>query len=124
MKLRELLERIELKELADFETEIDLIFAKYGIDISFTAHFKERMNDERNIKPITIVELKKIFKDTYDKYGKEMSMGEETFEAVLKDLSSKINIPFVLKGKTKKTFVSKTIMRKKNFGTPNPVYEV
>ena len=127
MKLRELLEQIEEKEIATLEVELDRLFKEFSIDIEFTRHFKDRLNDVRNGVPITIEELRKIFKDTYKKYGKQMSATEESFEAVLKDLSTNLNIPFVLKDVARdgeRDFVSKTIMRKKNFTTPNETFVV
>ena len=42
------------------QTELDLtrnfadkLFAKVGIDVEFTRHFLDRVNDERNVKQIT-----------------------------------------------------------------------
>jgi hypothetical protein len=130
MKLRELFEEIKEQELKVLETELDRLFKKYDIDIVFTYHFKERMNDPRNRDPITIDELRKIFTETSNKYGKEIkeiSKSKEAFEAVLKDLSTNINIPFVLADDPKNKELdlkSKTIMRKKNFGTPDPTFEI
>lgn len=129
MKLRELIERIEIGELNVLEVELDKLFKKYKIDIGFTYHFKQRMNDLRNKKPITIDELRKIFISTHKKYGRRIAGNETSFEAVLKDLSSNINIPFALQNKKGpkndlRDLKAKTIMRKRNFGTPDHVFKV
>ena len=129
MKLRDLLERIEIGELNVLEVELDKLFKRYKIDIEFTYHFKQRMNDPRNKKPITIEELRKIFLSTHKKYGRRISGNEDAFEAVLKDLSTNINIPFVFQDKKdpaskERDLKAKTVMRKKNFGTPDHVFKV
>jgi hypothetical protein len=48
-------------------------------------------------------------------------------EAVLHDINSHINIPFVLKWDAKNQefdMISKTVMRKKDFKTPDPKLDV
>ena len=48
----------ELKEVEEFA---DQLFEELGIDIAFTNHFYERLNDPRNGKQITEEELRKCF---------------------------------------------------------------
>ena len=76
------------------------------------------MNDVRNKKQITIDELAKVFNDTYNKYGKRIASMPDDAEAVLVDMKSDINVPFVINiEKGGMEMVSKTIMRKKGFKT-------
>lgn len=114
-------EKLSRKDLDEVESLADKWFSKYDIDIEFTKHFLERVNDERNGKDITKAELIGLFKKTYKKYGKSFSKIDNDIEAVLNDLFSELNMPFVLKAGE---LISKTIMRKKNFKTSNVVYEL
>ena len=41
-----------------------------GVDVEFTRHFMQRVNDPRNKKQITPAELTRLFKQSYKKYGK------------------------------------------------------
>ena len=112
---------ITKSDLDQVEKYADKVFAKVGIDVEFTRHFLDRVNDERNKKQITSAELTRLFKQTFSKHGKKIpSMGPDA-EAVIKDMKTDINMPFVLNYKNGELeLVAKTIMRKKNFKTPNP----
>lgn len=112
---------ITKSDLNQIEKYADKLFAKVGIDVEFTRHFLDRVNDERNKKQITSAELTRLFKQTFSKHGKKIpSMGPDA-EAVIKDMKTDINMPFVLNYKNGELeLVAKTIMRKKNFKTPNP----
>lgn len=112
-------------ELDAVEKFADALWGKLGVDVAFTHHFMDRLNDPRNIKPISPAELVRIFRKEYEKYGKMIS--GENFEAVFKDLLTNINLPFVMKDdpRTKGSdLVAKTIMRKQDFKTPDPVFSV
>ena len=112
---------ITKSDLDAIEKYADKIFAKVGIDIEFTRHFLDRVNDERNQRQITTAELTRLFKQTYAKHGKKISQLGPDAEAVIKDMRTDINMPFVLNLKGDELeLVAKTIMRKKNFKTPNP----
>jgi hypothetical protein len=110
----------EIAQLRDF---LDQLWEKLGIDVSFTNHFMERVNDPRNKKQITLAELSKLFLQTYKQHGKNISLkvkpeSDGEFEAVLTDLSTKINLPFALEWNRKQRelkMVAKTVMRKDNF---------
>ena len=112
---------ITKSDLDQVEKYADKLFAKVGIDVEFTRHFLDRVNDERNKKQITSAELTRLFKQTFSKHGKKIpSMGPDA-EAVIKDMKTDINMPFVLNYKNGELeLVAKTIMREKNFKTPNP----
>lgn len=118
--------KISKKELDGLEKILDNLFAKIGIDVEFTRHWRDRVNDKRNKQQITIPELQTLFAKTYQKYAKEISSAEVDWQAVLKDVNSQINIPFVLNYDKKKglQLVAKTVMRKRNFKTPNQILKV
>jgi hypothetical protein len=123
MKLQELYEDQELTpaDIAEVERFADKIFAKVGIDVEFTKHFMDRVNDARNGKQITSAELVRIFKRTYQKYGKKIPKLGDAAQAVLHDIGTEINVPFVLKwdeNSQEFQLISKTIMRKQNFTSP------
>lgn len=90
-------------------------------DIEFTNHFFDRINDTRNGKEISDAELtgffkrlarhKKQFKEFLDKYQ----------QIVVKDKRNDINIPFV---KQANQIIAKTVMRKDDFKTTNPILSV
>jgi len=103
------------------EEYADRLFKNVGIDVEFTKHFLDRANDKRNKKQITFEELIRLFKRSYRKYGKTIPVLGPDAEAVLNDMKTDINMPFVLKWNGKELeLVAKTIMRKKNFKTSDP----
>ena len=120
-------DKISRIQLQVIEKSLDKMFAKLGIDVEFSGHFLDRINDPRNEKQITISELINIYNSLYDKFGIKISKTPEEIEEVIKSLSTDINIPVNISfdRKTSKIdMVAKTIMRKKNFKTPNPILHV
>jgi len=110
-------ENVTKQDLKQLEIVLDRLFSSYNIDIEFTKHFLDRVNDKRNGKHITIEELRDIFNKAYTKCAGSLSK-MKNIEAVLHDVQSDVNIPFILKYNNGKIeLVSKTIMRKKNFRT-------
>jgi phosphopantetheine adenylyltransferase len=110
-------------ELDDVERIADEWFEDYGIDIVFTKHFIERVNDERNGKPISAEELEDLFTQTAEKYGEKLANLPDDYQAVLLKLRNDINLPFALNyddNDDEMDLVAKTVMRKKNFQTSNP----
>lgn len=117
-------EVLSRNDLNDVERFADALWGKLNIDVEFTRHFFDRVNDMRNKKPISAAELIRLFKKAYQKYGKQLA-DQEHIEAVMKDLLTQINLPFVLKDKgDEKQLVAKTVMRKPNFKTSNQTYEI
>lgn len=111
---------ITQQQLDALERAVDKVFGRLGIDVEFTRHFLDRVNDERNRKQITIQELGNLFAKEYKRWGRAIAGMPINSQAVMKDLSSEINIPFVLNPDDEETdLVAKTVMRKKNFKTPN-----
>ena len=112
-------------QLDALESMADKVFAKLGIDIEFTRHFIDRVNDARNRKQITIRELGDLLAKEYKRWGDTIGSMPVSAEAVMKDLSTAINIPFVMnKTGKEKQLVAKTVMRKKDFKTPDKTLPV
>jgi len=116
-------EELTKSDLNQIERIADEWFEDYGIDVEFTNHFLERVNDPRNGKPISAEELEDLFIKTAEKYGKKLSDFPDNFQAVLNDLRTSINLPFALNYDDRNNemdLVAKTIMRKRDFKTTNP----
>lgn len=115
-------------QLQRIEQYADRLFKSFGIDINFqsqakSTHFWQRLNDPRNGKPITTDELRQIFKKASSKYGDKLAKVKPGYEAVLKDMESDINLPFMITFDQKNReldLIPKTIMRKKNFKVSSP----
>lgn len=112
-------DKVSKKELDGLEKILDALFAKIGIDVAFTRHFLDRVNDKRNKKQITIPELQALFTKTYQKYSNVIGKAEVDWEAVINDVSTEINVPFVINYDKRNglELVAKTTMRKSNFKT-------
>ena len=110
------------RDVNDLEKFADRILAKYGIDVEFTRHFVDRLNDPRNSPAIKVSELQKFFKKIQRNKGKNIRNNPDV-EAVLKDMSTNLNLPVVIKTKGDDSFevTNKTIMRKKDFRTTSKV---
>ena len=109
---------ITKSDLDQVERYADKLFAALGIDVEFTKHFMDRVNDARNMTQITPAELVRLFKQSYKKYGKKIAKMTDDANAVIHDMKTDINMPFVLNHKKSEIeLVAKTVMRKKNFTT-------
>ena len=127
MRIYEVDRKLSQTELDQLEIFADRLFAKVGIDVEFTRHFLDRVNDERNVKQITASELTRLFKQEHKRWGKQIAQLGPDSEAVLKDLATDVNIPFALrwdKENNELDLIAKTVMRKKNFKTSNKEFEV
>jgi len=117
--LNENLSDAEIKNVGDYA---DKLFSEVGLDVEFSRHFKDRVNDPRNKKPITSAELIGLFKRAYQRSGKKISEMPPSAEAVIQDMRTDLNTPFVIeydKRNKELDLVMKTIMRKKDFATSN-----
>ena len=120
-------EYISAGQLNQVEKYLDKVWAKVGIDVEFTRHFHDRVNDARNGKPISTAEVIKIFRLVYKKFGKQISSLPDGINLLFKDMRSDINVPVVLRyDKLNKEIdmISKTVMRKKNFKSSTKKYSV
>ena len=117
----ELVEKVTMQQIKDLEKFGDRLLAKFDIDIEFSKHFADRMNDPRNNPDISVAELQALFKKIARNKAKNI-IKHKGSEVVLKDIQRDLNLPVVIKTNGKEMdVVHKTIMRKKNFTTPNPV---
>ena len=108
-------------DLDQIERYADRLFGAVGIDVEFTRHFLDRVNDVRNKMQITSAEITRLFKQSYKKFGKVIRKLGPDAQAVLSDMKTDINMPFVLNLKGGELeLVAKTVMRKKDFKTSNP----
>ena len=109
------------RDVSDLEKFADRILKKYNIDVEFTRHFVDRLNDPRNSPEIKVAELQRFFKKIQKNKGKNIR-NNPAVEAVLKDMSTNLNLPVVIKTKGDEFVVTnKTIMRKKDFKTTSPI---
>ena len=109
------------KDVNDLEKFADRILKKYDIDVEFTRHFVDRLNDPRNSPEIKVSELQRFFKKIQRNKGKNIRNNPD-IEAVLKDMSTNLNLPVVIKTKGDSFEVTnKTIMRKPDFKTTSKV---
>ena len=118
---KDMYEEVSQRQLNDLEKFADRLLAKFDIDVEFTRHFADRMNDKRNNPAISIPELQRLFKKIAKEKGQNIKK-HKNGEAVLKDIQSDLNLPVVVNFKNDEfEVVNKTIMRKKDFKTTSPV---
>lgn len=111
-------QEVTQEQLDELGRTLDHIWKNVGIDIAWTKHFLDRVNDARNGRQITVCELARLFMETFRKHAKDIYKKPEQFEAVLTDLKTDINVPFVLSWNRRNNemeMVAKTVMRKKGF---------
>ena len=116
---KDMFEEVTPKQLVDLEKFADRILKKFNVDIEFTRHFGDRMNDKRNDPPIKVQELQRVFKKIARNKAKNIRQNPDS-EAVIKDLQTDLNLPVVInynRDKDEFEVINKTIMRKKNFRT-------
>lgn len=120
-------EEVSRQDLNYVEDIANSLWNKLGIDINFTKHFFERVNSPRNSEPITTSELIRLFKKEYSEYGDKIKELDPRSEAVMNDLFTKINVPFVIQKDPRsdeKDLIAKTVMRNPNFKTRDPKFQV
>lgn len=120
---------ISMQHMKSFEKIVDKLFAKFGINFDFTRHFRERMSDGRNTPCIDIKELAAMIQKIYKKKaaGSDIISKHVDAEVVIKDMQSDLNMPVAIEYDRKNDelrVISKTIMRKKNFRSPDPEVKV
>ena len=109
------------KDVDNIEKFADRILKKYNIDIEFTRHFVDRLNDPRNNPEIKVAELQRFFKKIQRAKGQNIKSNPDV-ELVLKDMSSNLNLPVVIKFNNNQfQVVNKTIMRKPDFKTTSKI---
>lgn len=88
------------------------------IDVEFGKHFYDRLGDPRNGREITTTELLDFFSRLINKKEVFLHFLKKYHEFVVKDRHTNINIPFISQVNQA---IAKTIMRKPNFMTSNPI---
>jgi hypothetical protein len=114
-------------DLNALAASLDNLWKAVGVDVEFTKHFLDRVNDPRNGEQVTIKELTKLFREQYRLNGKKIAQMGPAAEAVLKDMQTNVNVPFVLnwdRQNQELDLVAKTVMRKKNFGSSTPIIRI
>ena len=125
-QFKDMYEAVSQKQLNDLEKFADRLLAKFDVDIEFTRHFADRMNDPRNKPAIKVQELQQLFKRIARNKAKNIRQNPDS-QAVIKDMQNDLNLPVVInydKEKDEFEVINKTIMRKKNFGTSNKVFKI
>jgi len=131
-------EDVTPKQLIDIRKSINKQFSSLGIQVDLdTRHFKKRVDDKRNVKPISSAELIGVFKRASKKWKSKKFTdtilttvdpvtGNKDKQAVIHDKQTDINIAAVLDttGSRMPEFIIKTILRKKEFGTRSPRLDV
>ena len=108
--------KISQSEINNLERFADRILNKYGVDIEFTRHFVDRLNDARNNPDIKIAELQKFFKKIQRNKARNIVKQKDQTDAVLKDMETNLNLPIkIIKKGNEFEVINKTIMRKTNF---------
>jgi len=112
----------QIKSLEKFANKL---LDKFGIDIELTKHFGERMSDSRNSPCIKIAELQQLFKKIEKDKAQKIKKTINQYEAVLVDIQKDLNLPFVIEinGDDEFEVRFKTIVRKRDFRSPNPRVE-
>ena len=104
----------------DIEAVDDLADEKLSpieIDLSGN-HFFDRLNDPRNYPDISVEELEDFFDKLSDEKEEFIEFLQQYKDVVVKDTETNINIPFM---KMANKAIAKTVMRKKNFQTPDKI---
>lgn len=116
-------------DVTKIENFFDRVFAKFGIDLEFSRHFVERLSDTRNNPCISLREFAEMLKKIYEKKkNNKISLKKyKDTEIVIKDIQTDLNMPVAIEYDRKNdelVVIGKTIMRKKNFRTPNEILKV
>ena len=128
MRLANILNEMPESDLQRAELAIDNMFRQLGLDVQFAQHFKNRVLDngsEARDTDVTAKEIFKAFNSLKIKYGQKLINAKHNkaeFVAILKDMSTNLNIPFVIDYDRAYNGLHKlkatTLMRKRNF-VPN-----
>lgn len=114
-----------VEQIKSLEKFANNLLDKFGIDIELTKHFGERMSDSRNSPCIKIAELQQLFKKIEKDKAQKIKKTINQYEAVLVDIQKDLNLPFVIEinGDDEFEVRFKTIVRKRDFRSPNPRVE-
>jgi len=128
-KFKGKLDMMSAAQLRTVQNTVNNLWNKMNINISLPpSHFLDRINNDRNVwgkyGMVEPEELIKLFAKVYKKYGFDLTKINDEVEVLFTDLASSLNIPVIVKPKKKGhglDIIAKTIMRKKNFKSNDPV---
>ena len=109
MRLLEFLTEESNRELAQHYTDVlNTRYVPYNVPIRITAHFVDRINDPRNLEPITIGEVADFFSKLLLKRHEFLKQLPEGASIHVVDVETDITVPMA---KIDDVIVIKTIMR-------------
>jgi hypothetical protein len=108
-------ESVSTSQLKQLEKYLDSLFKELDIDVEFTRHFLERVNDERNKdEPITVAQLRDVFRENFRTNQDKLKGLRDKEDAHFLKVSNRLNIPFTfVKDKNGDLeLVAKTVVRR------------
>ena len=118
-------EDLAMIDIKNIEKYADKAFSRVGIDVNFGKHFIDRLQTRGS--QITAGELTRLFKQEAKRWGSPIAQMGPDAEGVMKDLKTDVNVPFILAWNRREEQLqlrAKTIMKKKDFTTPNRVFPI
>jgi hypothetical protein len=113
-------EYVDQEDVEDLDNLADRELNPIDVDLSGN-HFFDRLNDPRNRPEIDYLELEDFFTKLGDNREKFIDFLNKYKSVVATDNETNINIPFM---KAANKAIAKTIMRKRNFQTPDEKIEL
>ena len=125
LKMKKSIPPITQSDVDQVHTFANKVMKKHGIGVDFTRHMVQRAQDDRNIIPVSKGELIAF----YTKLDKAISSGKIDLkkysgkEYVLKNKNTSLNMVVASNKKLlgKDTITSKTLMRKDNYKSYDPI---
>lgn len=88
-------EGVSTSQLKQLEKYLDDLFKDLNVDVEFSKHFIERVNDVRNKdEPITIAQLRDVFRENYRANKEKLKKLHDKDDAHFLKVSNRLNIPF------------------------------
>jgi len=120
VSLTKIKEDFDQQDVEDLDNLADRELNPIDVDLSGN-HFFDRLNDPRNRPEIDYLELEDFFTKLGDNREEFINFLNKYKSVVATDNETNINIPFM---KMANKAIAKTIMRKRNFKTPNVKVEL
>jgi hypothetical protein len=120
VSLTKIKEDFDQQDVEDLDNLADRELNPIDVDLSGN-HFFDRLNDPRNTPEIDYLELEDFFTKLGDNREEFIDFLNKYKSVVATDTETDINIPFM---KMANKAIAKTIMRKRNFKTPNVKVEL
>ena len=120
VSLTKIKEDFDQQDVQDLDNLADRELNPIDVDLSGN-HFFDRLNDPRNNPQIDYLELENFFTKLGDNREEFIDFLNKYKSVVATDTETNINIPFM---KMANKAIAKTVMRKRNFKTPNEKIEL